>query len=158
MTGWKNACRRTFAAAVCCALAAGCGGGDGIELTDLSGKATFAGKPIAYGQIEFVPDVSKSHKGPAGSAEIIDGAYDTSRGGKGVVPGPHQVRITAYEEKPAASSADETAASTGKPPLFMNFTLNEELKDKSRDFDVPESARGFGLQGSGPAGPRPGAP
>lgn len=141
-----------------CLFVAGCGGGDDLKLTDLSGKVTFAGKPVAYGQIEFVPDTAKGHKGPAGEAEIVEGAYDTSRDGKGIVPGAHQIRITAYEEKPAPANPDETVASTSKPPLFMKFVFNEELKDKSKDFEIPESARGFGLQGNRPAGPRPGDP
>lgn len=139
-------------------LLAGCGGGSDVELTDLSGKVTFAGKPVVYGQIEFIPDSGKGHQGPAGSAEIVDGAYDTSASGRGIVPGPHLVRITAYEARPAAASEDETAPSSAKPPIFAGFTLEQELKETSKDFDVPETARGFDLLKSAPAGPRRGDP
>lgn len=140
-------------------LLSGCGG-SGDQLSNLSGKATFAGKPIAFGQIEFIPDAGKDHKGPAGSAEIVDGAFDTSRGGQGIVPGPHEVRITAYEERPAPANPDETVPSTSKPPLFVGYVLREDLKAGNKDFDVPESARGFDpFKGAGQVGqPGPGAP
>jgi hypothetical protein len=134
--------RYVLAVASACLLT-GCGGSD-IELTDLSGKVTFAGQPVVYGQIEFVPDSGKGHQGPAGTAEIVDGSYST--------------RITAYEERPVAASDDETAPSSSKPPIFSGFTLEKELKEKSQDFDVPETARGFDLFKSRPAAPRSNIP
>jgi hypothetical protein len=148
--------RYVLAVASACLLT-GCGGSD-IELTDLSGKVTFAGQPVVYGQIEFVPDSGKGHQGPAGTAEIVDGSYSTRSTGRGVLPGPHLVRITAYEERPVAASDDETAPSSSKPPIFSGFTLEKELKEKSQDFDVPETARGFDLFKSRPAAPRSNIP
>ncbi len=122
----------------------GCGG-DGLRLQTVSGKATLAGQPIVYGSIEFVPDGTKGTKGPAGSAEIINGEYSTSKpNGQGVVQGPHLVRITAYSEKPVGST-DETVASTSKPPLFIGYTINVDGFTSPQNFDVPESARGFDL-------------
>ena len=122
---------------------AGCG--DGVHLEDLSGTATFGGKPIAYGQINFVPDTAKNHSGPAGTAEIIDGHYDTALGGKGVVPGPHLVRISAYEERPSESGDNELLPSTAKPPLFSGYPLEMELSGGTQDFEVPPSAKGFDM-------------
>ncbi len=125
-------------------MASGCGG-SGLKLQQVSGKATFAGKPIAYGTIDFVPDTARDTKGPAGAAEIINGEFDTRKqNGRGVIAGPHIVRITGYAEKPVGS-ADETVASTSKPPLFIGYTVNVDGFLAQQDFDVPESARGFDI-------------
>lgn len=122
-------------------ITTGCGG-SGIKLQQVSGKATFAGKPIPYGTIDFVPDPTRGTKGPAGTAEIINGEYSTRReNGRGVVDGPHVVRITGYEEKPVGSS-DETVPSTGKPPLFIGYSVNVDGFLAEHNFDVPESAKG----------------
>lgn len=123
---------------------AGCAGSE-LALENLHGKATFAGDPIVYGSIEFVPDSEKGHKGPAGAAEIVEGTYDTRKGGRGVVSGPHKVRITAYQEKPPPDHQDETVPSTAKPPLFAGYTIEAELSGGQKDFDVPESAKGFDI-------------
>ncbi|MEK6257272.1 MAG: hypothetical protein AABP62_01515 [Planctomycetota bacterium] len=126
-------------------LTIGCGG-SGLKLKEVSGKATFAGKPIVYGLIEFIPNKAKNHSAPAGSAEIVGGQYDTRKMGRGVVAGPHLVRITGYEERPAPGSADETVITASKPPLFAGFTIEAEVPSGAQqDFDVPESALGFDL-------------
>jgi hypothetical protein len=118
----------------------GCGGG--MKLQQVTGKATFAGKPIAYGMIEFIPDATRGNKGPAGAAEIINGEFSTRKqNGRGVIQGPHTVRITGYEEKPVGST-DETVATTSKPPLFIGYTVNVDGFLAEQNFDVPESAKG----------------
>ncbi len=126
-------------ASVC--MVSGCGG-SGLKLQPVSGKVTFAGKPVAYGTIDFVPDTARGTKGPAGTAEIINGVFDTRKqNGRGVIAGPHIVRITGYEEKPVGST-DETVASTSKPPLFIGYTVNVDGFLAEHNFDVPESAKG----------------
>lgn len=130
---------------VCLCLAVlsllGCGG-SGLKLQDVKGKVTFAGKPIAYGTLEFIPDTARGNKGPAGNAEIVNGEYSTRNvGGRGVVTGPHVVRITGYEEKPVGSK-DETVPSTSKPPLFSGYSVNVDGFLAEQNFDVPESAKG----------------
>ena len=127
-------------------------------MEDLHGKATFAGKPIAYGSIDFTPDAAKEHKGPAGSAEIVDGQYSTRETGRGIVPGPHQVRITAYEVKPPPANPDETVPSDAKPPIFTGYTIAAELAAGEKDFDVPESAKGFNIFKDPAATPSANAP
>lgn len=122
----------------------GCGGG-GVKLQPISGKVTLAGKPVGYGTIEFVPDAAKGNKGPAGSAEIVNGEYNTrNANGKGVIEGAHLVRITGYNQKPVGSE-DETVPSKAEPPLFIGYTVNVDKLTSPQDFDVPESARGFDL-------------
>jgi hypothetical protein len=124
----------------------GCGSADPRK--HVAGSVTFGGQPIVYGVMEFVPDKAKDHSGPAGSAEIVDGKFDTSQGGQGIFPGPHLVRISAMEERPIAGSADETVVSQPKPPLFSGYVIEATVNGGPQDFDVPESAKGFGL-GSG---------
>jgi hypothetical protein len=65
-----------------------------------------------------------------------------------VLPGPHLVRITGYEERPV-SSTDETVPSTSKPPLFFGYTIEADLFSDEQDFEVPASAKGFDLLKSG---------
>ena len=123
----------------------GCGSGDEIQLTDVAGNVTFAGQPVVYGNIEFAPDTGKQHSGPAGTAEIVNGQYDTAQAGRGVVPGSHLVRITAYEDRPAPGPDDETLPSDAKPPLFSGYTIEADVSGPAHDFEVPESARGFDI-------------
>jgi hypothetical protein len=136
---------------------AGCGG-DSVKLEPVAGQATFAGKPIVYGTIEFIPSVERNNKGPATSTNIVDGQYDTRKGGRGVVEGPHQVRITAYEEMPAPASTDETKPTESKPPLFIGYQVTVDGLMANHNFDVPESALGFGLTAPKPAAQPAGAP
>lgn len=130
-------------------LQTGCGGSS-LKLEDVAGDATFEGRPIVFGQLEFIPDASKSHQGPAGEAEIVDGKFDTSLGGKGIVPGPYKVRITAYEARPV-SSTDETIPSNNKPPLFQGYTIDMDVKGGELTVAVPADANGFNIYNNSPA-------
>ena len=123
---------------------AGCGGNPGPKLTHVTGKVTLSGAPVPYGTIEFVPDPAKGGKGPAGTAEIINGEFSTKNAnGRGVIAGAHLVRITGYQSKPV-SSDDETVPSTSEP-LFTGYTVNVDSLPAEKNFDLPEAARGFDL-------------
>jgi hypothetical protein len=125
-------------------ILSGCGGASGPKLTHVSGKVTLGGAPVPYGSIEFVPDQTKGTKGPAGAAEIINGEFSTRKlNGRGVIAGPHLVRLTGYNEKPVAST-DETKPSTSEP-LFNGYTINIDSLPAEKNFEIPESARGFDL-------------
>ncbi len=123
--------------------AAGCGG-ESFQRTDLSGNVMFDGRPVPYGQIRFTPDKSKQHSGPQGYAEIVNGRYDTARSGQGILPGPHHVNVTAYDEKPRRVE-DETSPESlkSKPPLFADYPLEQELKNTTQDFSIPANAKGY---------------
>ncbi len=117
------------------------GCGSAVKLKEVSGKATFAGKPIIYRRIEFIPNKAKKH---FGSAEIVNGQYDTRKAGRGVIAGQHLVRITGYEERPGPANNDETVIAPSKPALFSSFTIEATIPSGAQqDFDVPETARGF---------------
>jgi hypothetical protein len=126
----------------------GCGGDDAGR-HDISGTAAFDGKPIVYGHLEFIPDRAQENEGPAGYATITDGKFNTADGGRGVVEGPHQVRVTAYESRPAAdaATADEIAQSEADQPqpLFSGYTLSADLSEATHEFNVPADAAGFDL-------------
>jgi hypothetical protein len=82
-------------AIVACTL--GCGKTDGPERISISGSVTYAGQPVAEGEIRFVP--AKDTVGPVTLASIADGKYQaTSKGG--VPVGTHTVQILAYLPDP----------------------------------------------------------
>jgi hypothetical protein len=141
--------KSVFVSVLMALLQAGCGGSS-LKLENVAGTATFDGRPIVFGQLEFIPDSSKEHQAPAGEAEIVDGKFDTSAGGKGIVPGPYKVRVTAYEARPE-SSADETVAAKNKPPLFQGYTIDMDVQGGELTVAVPADANGFSIYNNSPA-------
>lgn len=73
----------------------GCGSGDSGR-QHATGKVTYQGQPVKHGTIMFEPDTRKGNSGPAGSASIVDGVYDTRRDGVGISSGPQWVTIQAF--------------------------------------------------------------
>ncbi len=119
----------------------GCGGSNANRV---SGKVTFAGKPVPAGKIYFMPDGGKNNSGATAYAEIIDGFYDTSAtGGQGATKGPMIVAIegidpaTAGKKEKGDTSGEETTKS-----LFPRFETTVELPGSAatKDFDVPADA------------------
>ena len=98
-------------------------GASGPERYELSGTVQFQGKPVPAGQIVFEPDSSKGNVGPQGMAEIREGKYDT-RGGRGMVGGPHVVRIRGYDRL----SLDEMHP---PQPLFPEYETTVDLSRKT---------------------------
>lgn len=127
---------------------AGCGG-SGTGRYHVSGKATYAGKPIPFGRIYFDPDLAKKNDGLQGTADIKDGLYDTARSGQGTTGGAVIVRIEGFD----GVSTDPDRPS-GKP-LFPNYQTAVELprQNTTRDFDVPAAAARPGGAPPVPAGP-----
>jgi hypothetical protein len=140
MIGLPQVCRAIgicLLPAVACFLGVGCGG---EKTYRVSGKVTFKGQPIPEGRIHFMPDTTKGNKGPAGSAEIKDGQYDTgAAGGKGVIGGPMIVQIEAWD--PAKKTEKQSPLSVAAS-LFPSYQTSVELpkSDSSKDFDVPADA------------------
>lgn len=126
-------------------LLAGCGSSE-PQPSNLRGTATFDGKPIAYGEIEFIPDASKQMKGPAGTAEIINGEFDTSKSGRGVFLGDYEIRVTAWDARPGVANPDETVASNIEPPIFLHYVVNQAVKADGNVIAIPADAKGFGIQ------------
>ena len=133
------------------AIIAGCGGG-GVDRTDLSGTVTFDGKPIVYGEIQFLAQPGQDSSPPSGFAEIIDGNYTTAEMGQGITPGKYTLRISAYDGKFAeVENEDETveSAATGPTPIFIDYEIEAELTPPEQNFEVPADAEGHGVSGKG---------
>lgn len=113
----------------CCVL--GCGQA-GPKRYRLEGTVEYEGSPVPAGTIYFDPDASKNNKGPQGFAQIVDGKFDTSKGGLGHVGGPMKVRIVGLAAAPSGQTNDDSP----KPGLFPDFVDRVEL-------DAMDSQRGF---------------
>jgi len=150
---------RLFGSLLLAAAFAGCGSG-APEFHQLKGNVTFDGKPVVYGTIEFIPNAAKQHQGPAGSADIVDGVYDTAAaGGKGLSKGPHVARVTVFAEKLPPANADETVVTKAPTPIAVGFPVEVDVTSETLDIAVPASAKGFDMYKSGRAsGPRAGDP
>lgn len=120
-------------------LATACGAcspaNDGPQRYRIQGEITYDGQPLPGGRISFDPDAEQGNSGPGGYADIVDGYYDTNNSGKGVVPGPHKVRIEGYDGEPSRQN-DFYRYGT------MIFRVHREQievpeKASSKNFDVP---------------------
>lgn len=90
--------RILFTCAILAAFAiAGCGPG-GPQRFQLSGEVSYNGEPVPAGEISFTPDSSQGNTGPGAVAIIKAGRYETEPG-KGVVGGPHTVKISGFDGK-----------------------------------------------------------
>lgn len=117
-----------------CLVMLGCAE-QGPQRYDISGTVTYKGQPIPAGTVQFVPDSAQGNRGPSGQATIVDGKYDTSTNGLGVVGGPHIVNIQAFDGK----ALPDLDLPNGKP-IFYSYEERVELpKEESltRDIDVP---------------------
>lgn len=123
-----------IASLVVMAFASGCGGDGGVPRYDISGTATFDGKPIPQGVIQFLPDAAKGNKGPATNANIVDGTYDTSASGKAPIGGEHIVIISGFD----GNARPDEELPYGLP-LFSEFRTAADLPKVSGetvDFEV----------------------
>lgn len=116
--------KQGWAVAAFAAFALGCGG---TSLNDLSGKVTFAGKPVTKGRIYFTPDAMKKNEGPQGFAEIVDGEYDTRKEGRAPVRGPVLVNVI---------------STTAPDVVFDEYRVPADLAPGAStfDLDIPASS------------------
>jgi len=117
---------------------AGCSSaGDGVRLYQVSGKVTFQGKPVSAGVIFFDPDAAAGNSGPQGSAEIVNGTYNTAtKTGKGIAGGPMVVTMTGWNSAPA------NAEQLSRDALFTDYVVRKEFANKNSemDFEIPAEA------------------
>jgi hypothetical protein len=115
--------------------ALGCGSAED-ELLNVSGSATFQGKPIESGRIDFRPDRARGHQGPAGYAVIAKGRFDTKQNGRGVLPGPHLALIQGLDGPPGTPPGVEYGTQ-----MFAAYETPATLEEDhgEYDFDVPGS-------------------
>ncbi len=120
-----------------CLLSQSCGSSEeGAKLYDVSGTVTYGGKPVPYGSILFVADVTEGNTAPQGVASIEDGKFDTAKGGRGVIGGTYTVTIKGRTtEFPPEEDDDEGA---GDPPLFSDFQTTVLFPEENsiQEFEV----------------------
>ncbi|PQO40186.1 hypothetical protein C5Y97_06160 [Blastopirellula marina] len=77
-------------------LAGGCGSAQpgGFEA---AGTVTYKGNPVPRGSILLSPDSSKGHSGPAVSADIVDGKFDTKLAKQRLTDGAYRVRVDGFD-------------------------------------------------------------
>tara|TARA_R110002095_G_scaffold142965_1_gene123815 strand:- start:26051 stop:26464 length:414 start_codon:yes stop_codon:yes gene_type:complete len=116
----------------------GCSQGeaDGPEKFALSGKVTFAGKPVPAGEVSLEPDSAKGNSGPASVAIIKQGEYATETG-KGIIGGPYIVRISGNDGV-SVTLPDGMQLPEGKQ-LFGSYETKIEFakENATKDFEVP---------------------
>ena len=104
---------------------------------EVTGEATYAGKPIPAGQIVFESQNGADEPGVMGMAAIKNGQY-RSLPEKGPASGPQIVRIAGFEGHENAPPEILEVYPQGKP-VFQEYTTKIELpkENTSMDFDVP---------------------
>ncbi|MEW4563136.1 hypothetical protein AB1K70_11455 [Bremerella sp. JC770] len=135
---WFLRSRKTFTAGVLllAATAACIGCSDENDRNRVSGSVTLDGQPVPNGLITFEPDHKKGHTGPQGIARIVDGQYDTSAtGGRGVVSGPHRVRIDGYRGEAADAQANDPSDPNNVEVLLQGYETDVDLLSEDTKFD-----------------------
>lgn len=123
-------------------LSAGCGGADASGRSRVSGSVTLDGQPIPNGLITLEPDFTKGHTGPQGVATIRDGRFDTdSPGGRGIIGGPHRVRIEGYRGEAIDPDLADPSVTSKSEVLIKNYETEVDFPEgeTTHDFAV-ESA------------------
>jgi hypothetical protein len=109
-----------------CALI-GCGGNSEPKRNRVSGKVTYDGKPVVFGDVVISPDGAKKNSGAQGFANIRDGQYDTgAEGGRGYGGGPAVLHVTAFDK------------SGGKILFEGEFQVTLPDGDATHDIDIPK--------------------
>jgi len=135
---WFLRSRNTFTtgALLLIATVACVGCGDQSNRNRVSGSVTLDGQPVPNGLITFEPDHSKGHTGPQGIARIVDGQYDTSAtGGRGVVGGPHRVRIDGYRGEAVDAQANDPSDPNNVKVLLDGYKTDVDLLPGDTKFD-----------------------
>lgn len=117
-------------------LLAGCGPRDTRIRNRVTGTVTYAGEPLAAGEILFMPDGEKQNSGPEGLAVITNGRFDT-RGTRapGIDGGAMVVEVTGYlDEQRTKVMTHSFKAELGRSP---EMTLDIEIdKSSARTFSA----------------------
>jgi len=124
----KTACRLFFLLG-CLLAVGGCGGTDGPQTYDVSGKVTFDGTPLPQGEIAFRPT---DGKGQSYGGQIENGKYAFES-----IPGKMQVSITASREVPGKFDEQNPGEKVPVVEQFIPASYNEKTTLEAK---VTESA------------------
>ena len=124
-------------------LIGGCG--TGPSRYDVSGTVTYGGEPVPAGRVLFTPDSSRGGSGPAGTATIVDGRYDTAESGRGHTGGPIIVQVDGYGSSSPAGAASPADAGEESPSrgemLFLGHQVSADLPEQDSTFDIDVPAK-----------------
>ena len=114
------------------ALTGGCGYRSKLERIHVSGKATYAGKPIEIGQIRFIP--IEPTRAPITVENVRNGVYATATSG-GVPVGTYRVEIKMFDSE-EYQNAPRVPGSPGiKQLLPAKYNRDSELT-----FEIPSGS------------------
>lgn len=105
-------------------LAAGCGGGDGLDRQAISGQVTLDGAPLESGSIRFEP---VDGRGVASGAVIIDGAYQVAAA-QGLTPGTYHVSISSAGNAVPAQPSMDNEAPLPEERIPVRYNTETELQ------------------------------
>jgi hypothetical protein len=131
--------RAVVALASAVALAAGlagCSPGNGLSLGRVSGKITYKGQPVPFGQIMFMPDDSKGTKGPPALGTISsDGSYtmSTEESGDGAVVGYHRVSVTGLDPKPVLAPSKNLDDMSDNEVMANKLNMGKALEKAKKN-------------------------
>ena len=121
--------RSSMAVALACVVFLGCGEAapdDEPDRAVVSGKVTYAGQPVADGEIRFVP--AEGTQAPVSTALIVDGAYSVNHKG-GAPLGTHRIEVLAYRAK-AGESEEIPGATEGSAAKEQFIPEKHNAKSK----------------------------
>jgi hypothetical protein len=105
-------------------LVFGCGYKSGLERVYVSGRASYAGKPIEVGQIRFIP--IEPTRAPITVENIRGGAYETETSG-GVPIGTFRVEIKMFDPEEYTNAPRVPGAPAVKQLLPDKYNQKSEL-------------------------------
>jgi hypothetical protein len=105
-------------------LFVGCGYRSSLERVYVSGKASYAGKPIEVGQIRFIP--IEPTRAPITVENIRDGAYETETSG-GVPIGTFRVEMKMFDPEEYKNAPRVPGAPAVKQLLPDKYNRESEL-------------------------------
>ncbi|MEX1223721.1 MAG: hypothetical protein WEA31_04155 [Pirellulales bacterium] len=106
---------------------------DGPPRYQVHGRVTYDGRPVPAGRVIFEPDAAAGGKGPAGYADIANGSYRTLSD-KGVVGGPHQIRVICL----SGTAEGELAEGRMLCPEYRE-TVDLPTDNAEHNIDIPSS-------------------
>ena len=112
---WSRRVGAALAASALLFAPLGCGGTDNLPREAVSGTVEFEGKPLAKGQIQFMPSATSATP-ITGGAAISGGKFSIPKA-EGLVPGEYTVSISSEGDPPSKKSAAEKAAPGEMPGL-----------------------------------------
>ena len=123
----------------------GCGGDEGPQFGQVTGKVTLDGQPVPAGMVMFIPDLASGTTGPASQAQIgSDGQYELAGPGgrEGAIVGTHIVTVAGPEV--SSDSSGQPAPSVKLPDRYkyeQSSGIKKEVKEGENAIDIELSSR-----------------